>query len=111
MGGFCKSGPQPPALFGKTGFDLTSKTQQAELRFASRKGGVHCKIFQISTKIAMEGRRKVECIVFGQRGHARPTTKSDISAEEKTITLQGSEGAGEEGRRDPMPFRSKVQGS
>lgn len=54
--------------------------------------------------------KQVECIVFGQRGHARPTTKSDISAEEKTKTLQGSEGAEEQGRRSPMPFYSEVQG-
>lgn len=51
----------------------------------------------------------VEGIVFGQWGFARPTTKSDISEEENTKTLQGSEGAEEEGRRAPMPFYSEVQ--
>lgn len=35
-----------------------------------------------------------------------PTTKSDISAEEKTKTLQGSEGAEEEGSSHAISLRS-----
>lgn len=47
--------------------------------------------------------KQVERIVFGQRGHARPTTKSDISAEEKnknTAGERGSGGGGEESSQD-----------